>query len=102
MRLGNWGFKRMIISWKQGVGGFFLLLTVGCSGPQIPEAGSPAAERFLANCTVCHSWPHPKRHSAREWDHYLKLMDKNMQERGMELSAEDRRVIREYLHRNSR
>jgi len=83
-----------------GVG--FFLMTSACAGPQIPEAGSPAAEVFMANCTVCHSWPHPKRHSAREWDHYLGLMDKNMKERGMELSEEDRRVIREYLHRNSR
>ena len=66
------------------------------------EAGSPAAELFLTKCTTCHSWPHPKRHTAREWDHYLGLMEENMQRENIEFSQAEKETIRNYLYRNSR
>jgi hypothetical protein len=80
-----------------------LLMWAGaCAGTQIPEAGSPAAELFLTKCTTCHSWPHPKRHTAREWDHYLGLMEENMQRENIEFSQAEKETIRNYLYRNSR
>ncbi len=74
----------------------------GCAGPQIPEAGSPAAELYLAKCTTCHSWAPPKRHSAREWDYYLGLMEENMQRENIEFPQAEKETIRKYLYRNSR
>lgn len=79
-----------------------VLLLWSCAGSSLPEEGSPDEALFRSKCTVCHSWPHPGRHSAREWDHYLKLMDTHMQKRGFSLEPEERETIRAYLHRNAR
>jgi hypothetical protein len=73
-----------------------------CAGSSLPEEGSPDEALFRSKCTACHSWPHPGRHSPWEWDHYLKLMDTHMQNRGITLEPEERETIRAYLHRNAR
>lgn len=93
----------MRASWKKAalVAGL-LVLEGACAGPQIPEAGTPVAELYLARCTSCHSWPHPKRHTAGEWEHYLGLMEENMQNAGIDFPEDEKQTIRDYLMRNSR
>ncbi len=72
------------------------------STPNIPEVESADAQLFLNKCTQCHSWPHPGRHTAREWDHYLEIMEGHMKEKGLPFSSEDKKIIQSYLHRNGR
>ena len=87
---------------------FFLILIltgwlVGCSGTQnIPEAQTADGQLFLAKCTQCHSWPHPSRHTASEWDHYLGVMEAHMKNKGLPYSENEKKTIRDYLHRNAR
>lgn len=73
-----------------------------CGAGSLPEEGSPVVALYRTKCTVCHSWPHPGRHSAHEWDHYLDLMEGHMNKRGLLFEPEDKEIIRAYLHRNAR
>jgi len=73
-----------------------------CGAGSLPEEGSPDVTLFRNKCTVCHSWPHPRRHNAKEWDHYLNLMESHMKNREIPFESEDKEIIRAYLHRNSR
>ena len=84
-----------------------LILTVAalgfwsCAG-SLPEEGSADVVLFRNKCTVCHSWPHPKRHNVLEWNHYLKIMETHMKDRGLPFEQQDMETIRAYLHRNAR
>ncbi|MDH5764216.1 MAG: cytochrome C [Nitrospinota bacterium] len=73
-----------------------------CAAGSLPEEGSPDVALFRNKCTVCHSWPHPRRHNTREWDHYLKLMEGHMKNREISIERQDMETIRAYLHRNAR
>lgn len=73
-----------------------------CGAGSLPEEGSADVALFRNKCTVCHSWPHPKRHNVREWDHYLKIMEGHMKNRGLSIEPGDMETIRAYLHRNAR
>lgn len=75
---------------------------MACGGGQLPEAGTPDVELYLKKCTVCHSWPHPARHTRGEWDHYLALMDSHMEKKGIPLSDGEKQIIKSYLYRNAR
>ena len=82
-----------------------LLLTstmMACGGGQLPEAGTPDVDLFIKKCTVCHSWPHPARHTPVEWDHYLTLMESHMKKKGIPFPVEEKQVIKNYLYRNAR
>ena len=84
-----------------GLGPGFILLLWSCAGT-LPEEGSPEVTLYRNKCTVCHSWPHPGRHNAREWDHYLKVMEAHMKNRGLSFEPQEKETIRAYLHRNAR
>jgi len=73
-----------------------------CGAGSLPEEGSADVALFRNKCTVCHSWPHPGRHNVREWDHYLKLMETHMENRGLPIEPQEMETIRAYLHRNAR
>lgn len=73
-----------------------------CGAGSLPEEGSPDVALFRNKCTVCHSWPHPKRHNVREWNHYLKIMETHMKNRGVPYEPQEMEIIRAYLHRNAR
>ncbi len=75
---------------------------MACGGGQLPEAGTPDVDLYMKRCTVCHSWPHPARHTPAEWDHYLVLMESHMQKKGIAFPAEEKKIIKSYLHRNAR
>jgi hypothetical protein len=73
-----------------------------CGAGSLPEEGSADVALFRNKCTVCHSWPHPRRHNVREWDHYLKIMETHMENRGLPIEPQEMETIRAYLHRNAR
>ena len=73
-----------------------------CGAGSLPEEGSPDVALFRNKCTTCHSWPHPKRHNVREWNHYLTLMETHMKSRGIPFEPQEKEIIRAYLHRNAR
>ena len=84
---------------------FVLVLIYGCAGrpTPIPEASSPEGELFSTRCGMCHSVPHPKRHTFKEWEHIIGVMDKEMKHRKMEPLADDEKTaILRYLERNAR
>jgi hypothetical protein len=75
---------------------------LSCGAGSLPEEGTPDVTLFRNKCTVCHSWPHPRRHNVREWDHYLGLMKTHMKNRGLSIEPQEMETIRAYLHRNAR
>ncbi len=82
-----------------------VVLMAGCagSGIAIPAAQSQAALLFADKCGVCHAIPHPARHRAEEWPHYVALMEQRMAERNIvALSDMQRALIMEYLSEHSR
>ena len=75
----------------------------GCSMTQtIPEPESPGAKLYLKKCTQCHGLPGPKRHTAEQWDHLLIMMTAFMDQKGLPFPAEEKKMIRDYLHKNAR
>lgn len=81
-----------------------LIFSVACATAPtpIPDPQSIGARLYVEKCGVCHSVPHPKRHTFEQWRHMLTLMDKRMEEKlGAPLLAREKTVILEYLKRNS-
>lgn len=91
---------------SRGVGATaFLFFFTGCasSSYKIPDAESAGAKLFIERCSGCHATPHPKRHSADEWPHYVVLMEKRMVQRDKPpLSDSERKLIMEYLVQHAR
>ncbi len=77
-----------------------MVCLTGCAG--LPEEGTADQAVYMKQCTQCHSWPHPGRHSKEEWDGILVWMESIMQEKDIAFSSEDKSTIRAYLHRNAR
>ncbi len=79
-----------------------LLALSACAGVNhLPEGDSPGAQLVREKCTVCHGQPHPTRHTAQEWKHYLGLMEVHMKTRGIEFSSEEKKTVLAYLQRNA-
>ena len=81
------------------------MLLVGCAttGTPIPLPQSQAALLFADKCGECHAVPHPARHSADEWPHYVALMERRMAERNVTaLSDAERQLILRYLSKYGR
>ena len=68
----------------------------------MPEEGSTELGLLKKKCTICHGLPHPKRHTANEWDHLLILMTERMREKQVPHTPEEIRQIKSYLQRNAR
>jgi cytochrome c5 len=68
----------------------------------MPEEGSAGLALVKQKCTVCHGLPHPKRHTANEWDHLLALMTERMKEKQVPYTSGEMQQIQSYLHRNAR
>ncbi|VAV82592.1 hypothetical protein MNBD_DELTA01-107 [hydrothermal vent metagenome] len=89
-----------------------LLLTIilfvggyGCTAlpTPIPDNGSKAAGFYRARCGSCHSLPHPRRFTARQWESWLPRMERIMLERGASpMGEEEKRAIEKYLKDNAR
>ena len=77
-----------------------VMLIAGCAsnGTPIPAPQSQAALLFADKCGQCHAVPHPARHSADDWPHYVALMEQRMFERNITaLSDAERQSILAYL-----
>ena len=80
-----------------------LFCMTGCSMTQtIPESESPGAKLYLKKCTQCHGLPAPQRHTAEQWDHLLVMMQSFMDQRNLAFPADEKKLIRDYLHKNAR
>jgi hypothetical protein len=80
-----------------------LLIMTGCSMTQsIPEPESPGAELYLKKCTQCHGLPAPQRHTAEQWDHLLVMMQSFMDKKNLAFPEDEKKLIKDYLHRNAR
>jgi hypothetical protein len=82
---------------------FIVGLFWGCSMTQtIPEPESPGAKLYLKKCTQCHGLPAPTRHTAEQWDHLLVMMQSFMEQQNLAFPEDEKKMIRDYLHRNAR
>ncbi len=82
-----------------------LIFFTACAARQtpLPEPKSSGARLFADKCGVCHSIPHPKRHTITQWERMIDVMDKEMRHRGMaSLAKDEKSAILGYLKRNSR
>ena len=82
-----------------------LLLLAGCAGiTPLPDKESLAARIYAEKCGLCHSVPHPRRHTFEEWRHMVALMEQRMQERGIDppLSTDEEDAILSYLKQHAR
>jgi hypothetical protein len=80
-----------------------LFCMTGCSMTQtIPESESPGAKLYLKKCTQCHGLPAPQRHTAEQWDHLLVMMESFMDQQNLAFPKDEKKLIRDYLHRNAR
>ena len=86
---------------KIGLSILLAALVSACT-PNIPKAESPEAKLYLKTCTQCHSWAHPARHSAEEWNHYVGVMEGHMKKRRIALPEKDKEIILKYLQRYAR
>ncbi|MZG30863.1 MAG: cytochrome c [Nitrospinae bacterium] len=81
---------------------FASLFLGGCAGTQtIPDPESPGARLFQERCTMCHGLPAPTRHNPEQWDHLLVMMEGFMQERNIDFPVQEKKLIRDYLHKNA-
>jgi hypothetical protein len=68
----------------------------------MPEEGSTELGLLKKKCTICHGLPHPKRHTAREWDNLLIMMTERMNEKNISYTSVEMTQIKSYLQRNAR
>ena len=94
------GMKRIFLRFISA--GIMALIGACATQPNIPERETPEAQLYLKTCTRCHGFPHPGRHTHREWDHYVNLMEGYMKTKGYPFSAQDKSTILIYLKRNAR
>jgi len=85
---------------KQALTVVVSVMMAGCAsnGTPIPAPQSEAALLFADKCGECHAVPHPARHSADDWPHYVALMEQRMRERDIALLTQaQRQLILSYL-----
>ncbi len=82
-----------------------IILLIGCTAKQtpIPDSDSNDARFYIEKCSPCHSVPHPKRNTQKQWEHIMSVMDKEIKHKDMpELTAKDKEIILNYLKKNAR
>lgn len=93
----------MLFSRKEVLMTLTSLFLIACAGTQtIPESDSPGARLYKERCTKCHGLPGVTRHTPEQWDNLLVMMEGFMNEKGMEFPAQEKKLIQDYLRRNSR
>lgn len=79
---------------------FLCFALTSCSRP-LPEAESPAAKIYAANCNQCHRIYHPGLMTVKMWETMVSRMEKDMARNGTPLAPTDKAVILEYLKRHA-
>ncbi len=82
-----------------------MLFLAGCaSTTPLPEKESLAARIYAEKCGLCHSVPHPGRHTFEEWQRMVNLMEQRMAEQGIDppLTTDEEDAILNYLKRHAR
>jgi len=99
MRASKW----IVTAAVAGLIGLAALAACAGAPTPLPEADSADARLYAARCGACHSVPHPARHTAKEWDHVLRLMDERMAQKGLApLAGAERERVVAYLTRHAR
>lgn len=85
---------------------YLLIMAMGSAckmATPIPENKSNDAIVFKSHCIICHSLPHPGRHTLAEWHQVLRMMDDRRLEKNMgRLSRKHKKAILRYLGKHSR
>lgn len=80
-----------------------LMALSACAGTQtIPEPESPGARLYRERCTQCHGLPSPTRHTPKQWDHLLVMMEGFMRDKNIDFPDQEKKLIRDYLYRNAK
>jgi cytochrome c5 len=85
--------------------GLALAALAACAGmaTPIPDRDSPEARLYESKCSICHSTPHPGRHTASQWEKVLVRMDKEMEFKKMPpLTPDEKSTILGYLQKHAR
>ena len=72
------------------------------SHQNMPEENSAELILMKKKCTICHGLPHPKRHTAGQWEPLIAWMTEIMTERKVTYTANEINQIKSYLQRNAR
>jgi len=79
-----------------------LIATAGCNPKTLPEQDSYAGQLYLKRCDGCHRPYNPRTLTAAMWAVRVDAMEPKIARAGMApLTAEERRVILDYLTRNA-
>ena len=81
-----------------------LFILTGCvtATMQIPEPETIEAQLYTEKCSICHSLPHPKRHTFSQWKQIVSMMQQRIKEREFQqLEKEEESVILSYLKKHS-
>ena len=81
---------------------FGMISCASGSHQSMPEEGSIELGLLKKKCTICHGLPHPKRHTASEWDNLLTMMAERMNEKNISYTSGEMTQIKSYLQRNAR
>ena len=81
---------------------FGIISCASGSHQSMPEENSAELALVKKKCTICHGLPHPKRHTASQWDPLLVWMTEIMTERKVTYTADEINQIKSYLQRNAR
>jgi len=69
----------------------------------IPDMGSKGAKLYSDKCSPCHSLPHPKRHTLKQWEHILMSMEKEIKRKEIKpLTVGERKDILNYIKEHAR
>lgn len=99
MRANEW----IVTAAAAGLIGLATLAACAGAPTPLPEAEGADAKLYAAKCGGCHSVPHPGRHTQKEWDRVLRLMDQRTAEAGMApLAGAERERVAAYLTRHAR
>ncbi|MFZ0888057.1 MAG: hypothetical protein WA005_06370 [Candidatus Binataceae bacterium] len=92
--------RRPIFAW---VGLAALLIAIaGCNSKPLPELDSYAGQLYVKRCGGCHPPYNPHALTPAMWAVRVDAMEPKITQAGMApLSAEERRVILDYLTRNA-
>jgi len=81
----------------------FVVISPSIAIAEIPDAKSPDAQVYANHCASCHVLPHPARLDWEGWRNMLYLMEKRMEERGVDKPTDEQwQAIARYVRYHAR